>query len=171
MTNKHSPHPNSAVKVSFNNQPGVLPLMINNDHHSVQLIVLDLPPYRWIILWLVCVGKTASRPVLRCSSASGFMNESAGERGVACLMWITLLPERRFLRPPGPGCTKGVEGLGKSHASIRPECTVRHPQSTHRLFHCFEVLGRWRGPCCCGNGPGHRPQRARVAGRSADLHT
>lgn len=38
--------------------------MINNDHHSAQLIMLDLPPYHWIILWLVSVGTGASRPVL-----------------------------------------------------------------------------------------------------------
>lgn len=70
--------------------------MINNDHHSLELIGVDLPPYRRIILWLLCVGKKAARPVLGGSSVSGFMNESEGERGVACLIGILLLPDARL---------------------------------------------------------------------------
>lgn len=57
--------------------------MINNDHHSAQLIVLDLLPCHRIILWLAYVGAGAPRPVLRGSSVPGFMNE---ELGVARLM-------------------------------------------------------------------------------------
>lgn len=72
-------------------------MMINNDHHSAQLIMLDLAPYHRIILCMVYVGTGASRPVLCGSSVPGFMNE---ERGVASWMGITLLP------PSGLRCTK-----------------------------------------------------------------
>lgn len=74
-------------------------LMINNDHHSVDLIGLDLPPYRRIILWLVCVGKKASRPVL-CGSSVWIYEWIRGERPV----WLESCRflTRGFIPPPEP---------------------------------------------------------------------
>lgn len=129
-------------------------LVISNDHHSAQLISLDLPPYHRIILWLVNVGTGASRPVL-CGGSAGFMNE---ERGVACLTEL-----RSFLTRPG--CTNAATVTWKWAGADQGEAfsLSAPPTSLHSLtfdywfaakfstVRVFHAAGRSQvaGTACC----------------------
>lgn len=58
-------------------------LLINNDQHSAQLIMLDLPPCHRIILWLVWTWERELHAQSCVAALPAFMNE---ERGVA--RWV-----------------------------------------------------------------------------------